>query len=107
MPYKRTLVEERPLKRHKLTGPPRHRESPMLRSRFSWQTCEGKKSVTALLLLDSGATGPVLSQDFVDKNHVHVEEKVERLLVEAANGENIGRGTHHTTSLEIHMGKYV
>jgi hypothetical protein len=39
-----------------------------VRSRFSWRTSKGKKSVTALLLLDSGATGPALSQHFVDAN---------------------------------------
>ena len=78
----------------------------MVRSRFSWQTSEGKKSVTALLLLDGGATGPVLSQDFVDKNQVPVEEKIERLRVETANGENIGGCTQQTTSLEVHMGKH-
>jgi hypothetical protein len=55
-----------------------------------------------LLLLDSGATGPALSQHFVDANQIPVEEKAERLLVEAANGEHIGGGTHHTTSLEVH-----
>jgi len=79
----------------------------MVRSRFCWQTSEGKKTVTALLLLDSGATGPALSQHFVDANQIPLEEKAERLLVEAANGENIGGGTHHTTSLEVHMGKHV
>src|SRR6266852_3371730 len=100
MPYKRTLDEERPRKRHKITGPPRHRESLMVRSRFCWQTSEGKKTDTALLLLDSGATRPALSQHFVDANQIPLEEKAERLLVEAANGEKIGGGTHHTTSLE-------
>jgi hypothetical protein len=47
-----------------------------------------------------------LSQQFVDDNQVPVEEKAERLLVEAQNGENIGGGTHHTAPLEIHMGKH-
>jgi hypothetical protein len=79
----------------------------MVRSRFSWITSTGKKCATALLLLDSGATGPVLSQHFVNSNQVPLEEKEERLLVEAANGDNINGGTHHTTSLEVHMGKHV
>src|SRR5712691_2924645 len=107
MPYKRTLDEDAPRKRRKITGSPRHQESIMVRSRFCWQTSEGKKTVTALLLLDSGATGPTLSQHFVETNRIPVEEKDERLQVEAANGEIIGGGTHHTTSLEVHMGKQV
>src|SRR3978361_971049 len=107
MPYKRTLEEDRPTKRQRVIGPPRHRESLMVRSRFSWMTSTRKKSATALLLLDSGATGPVLSQHFVNGNQVPLEEKEERLLVEAANGDNIDGGTHHTTSLEVHMGKHV
>jgi hypothetical protein len=36
-----------------------------------------------------------------------VEEKTKQLLVEAANSENIFGSTHHTTPLEIHMGKHV
>jgi hypothetical protein len=44
---------------------------------------------------------------FVDTNQIPVEEKEERLLVEVANAEHIGGGTHHTTSLEVHMGKHV
>src|SRR6266849_5225220 len=107
MPYKRTLDEERPCKRHQITGPHGHQESLMVRSRLCWQTSEGKKTVTALLLLDSGATGTALAQHFVDANQIPLEEKAERLLVEGANGENIGGGTHHTTSLEVHMGKHV
>jgi hypothetical protein len=51
--------------------------------------------------------GPALSQQFVDANQIPVEKKEERLLVEAANGEHIGGGTHHTTSLEVHMGRHV
>jgi hypothetical protein len=50
---------------------------------------------------------PVLSQQFVDDNQVLVEEKAERLLVEAANNENIGGSTHHTAPLQIHMGKHL
>jgi hypothetical protein len=48
-----------------------------------------------------------LSKHFVDSNQILVEEKEERLLVEAANGKHIGGGTHHTTSLEVHMGKHL
>ena len=77
MPYKCTLDEDEPRKRRKITGPPRHRESLMVRSRFCWQTSEGKKTVTALLLLDSGAMGPALSKHFVDTNQIPVEEKAE------------------------------
>jgi hypothetical protein len=107
MTFKCTLEEDSPQKRQRLTGPPRHRESLMLRSRFYWQTREGQKSVTAVLLLDSGATGPVLSQQFVDNNQIPVGEKAERLLVEAATGENIGGGTHHKIPLDIHIGIHV
>jgi hypothetical protein len=107
MPYKHALDEERQHKRRKVTGPLRHQESLIARSRFSWRTSKGKKSVTALLLLDSGATGPALSQHFVDANQIPVEKKEQRLQVEAENGENIGSGTNHTTSLEVHMGKHM
>jgi hypothetical protein len=48
-----------------------------------------------------------LSQQFVDDNQVPVEEKAEWLLVEVANGENIGGGIYHTAPLEIHMEKRV
>jgi hypothetical protein len=61
MTIKRTLEEDRLQKRQRVTGPPRHRERLMVRSRFSWQTTEGKKLVMALLLLDCRAMGPVLS----------------------------------------------
>jgi hypothetical protein len=72
MPFKRTQEEDRPQKQQKLIGPPRHRESLIVRSRFCWQTPDGKNNVTALLLLDRGA---VLSQQFVDDKQVPVEEK--------------------------------
>src|SRR6266849_726784 len=107
MAYKRTLDEDAPQKRRKITGSPRHQESFMVRSRFCWQTSEGKKTVTALLLLDSGATGPALSQHFVETNPIPVDEKDKRLEVKAVNGEIIAGGTHQRTSLEVPMGKDV
>ena len=61
----------------------------------------------ALLLLDSGATGPVLAEHFVRRNGIPLELKPQQMRIFAANGERIKDGTHHTGMLGMWIGKHV
>jgi len=57
--------DKRPQKRFWLAGPPPHTRSIHVRVRLEWSQNKERLSGEALLLLDSGATGAVLSSDWV------------------------------------------
>ena len=94
-------------KRQKLYGPPVHTQSFLVQTKLDWKMGNKMKSVTALLLLDSGATGPVLASHFIKKHGIPLEEKRQRMQMIAANGEQIDGGTHHTKTVGMWIGKHV
>src|SRR5437588_10379883 len=51
-------------KRQKLYGPPVHTRSFLVQTKLAWKLGNKRKSVTALLAFDRGATGPVLASPF-------------------------------------------
>src|SRR5437588_4418134 len=94
-------------KRQKLYGPPVHTQSFLVQTKLDWKIGNKMKSDTALLLLDSGMTSPVLASYFIKKHSIPLEEKRERMQMIAANGEQIDGGTHHTKTVGVWIGKYV
>ena len=57
--------DERPAKRLRLAGPSPQTRSISVNVRLEWSHNEKKESKDALLLLDSGGTGAVLSSTWV------------------------------------------
>jgi hypothetical protein len=97
----------RPQKRQRVRGPPVHTQSFLVQVLLEWKVGEDTKMVRALLLLDSGATGPVLAQHFIDKHGIVLESKKQGTHIFAANGKKIDGGTHHTKPLSVWIGKHV
>jgi len=98
---------ERPRKRRRLVGPPIHMPSFLVETVLEWKVEGEIKTATALLLLDSGATGPVLASHFIKKHKIPLERKLHKVQMLAANGGQIEGGTHHTTSLGVWIGNHV
>ena len=57
--------DKRPKKRLRLAGPAPHTRSIHVKVRLEWTHNQERLSSEALLILDSGATGAVLSSDWV------------------------------------------
>jgi len=98
---------ERPRKRLRVKGPPVHSRSLLVRAELEWRDKGKLRSAQALLLLDSGATGPVLAQHFIKTHDIPLRQKAHQVRILAANGEPIKGGTHHTVPLSAWMGKHV
>jgi len=64
--------DERPAKRLRLAGPPPHTRSIHMNVRLDWSHNGKKQSEEGLLLLDSGATGAVLSSAWLAMPSYHV-----------------------------------
>ena len=95
-----------PQKKRRLNEPPVHTESFLVLTKLEWKDGNETRSAKALLLLDSGATGPVLAQSFIDKHKNPLERKAHRTHMIAANGACIKGGTHHTGMLSVWIGKH-
>ena len=98
---------ETPRKRGRLVGPPIHMPSFLVETVLEWKVEGEINTATALLLLDSGATGPVLASHFITKHKIPLEWKLHKVQMLAANGGQIEEGTHHTTSLGVWIGNHV
>ena len=101
------LLDRRPTKKQRIDGPPIHRQSFLVKTTLEWKEGTKAKSAEVLLMLDSGATGPVLAQHFIEKHGIPLERKQQRMRMLAANGEHIKGGTHHTGLLSVWMGDHV
>src|SRR5688572_28474284 len=67
---KMQYASEQPAKRQRLTGPPKHSESFKLMIKMTWWKKRSEKQAEAYLMLDSGATGPVLSTRWVQEHQI-------------------------------------
>ena len=97
----------RPPKRQRVEGPPVHTQSLLVQTLLEWKVGNVTKTAKALLLLDSGATGPVLAKHFINKHKIVLKPKKQATHIIAANGKIIDGGTHHTKTLSVWMGKHV
>jgi len=99
---------KRPDKRLRLTGTPRHTRSIHVRVRLEWSHNQERLSGEALLLLDSGATGAVLSSDWVKNAQVLCVRPKEPTPILDASGNHIpGSGLHYTTKVDMYIGDQV
>ena len=67
---KMQYASEQPAKRQRLTGPPKHSESFKLMIKMTWWKKRLEKQAEAYLMLDSGATGPVLSTRWIQAHQI-------------------------------------
>ena len=88
--------DDRAPKRLCVEGPPVHKRSFLVQTTLEWKLNGKTKRFPARLLLDSGCTGPVMSQSFIKKHGIPLEAKRKKLNIVAANGQQIEGGTHNT-----------
>ena len=94
-----------PDQRLRLAGPLPHTRSIYMRVRLEWSHNQERLSGEALLLLDSGATGGVLSSDWVKNAQVPCVRRKEPLPILDASGNHIpGSGLHYTTTVDMYIG---
>jgi len=99
---------KRPQKRLRLAGPPPHTRSIHMRVRFEWRHYQERLSGEALLLLDSGATGAVLSSDWVKEGQVPCVGQKDPTPITVASGNHIpGSCLHYTTTVDIYIGDHM
>jgi len=95
---------KRPDKRLRLAGPPPHTRSIHVRVRLEWSHNQQRLSGEALLLLDSGASGAVLSSDWVKSAQVPCAHRKEPTSILDASGNHIpGSGLHYTTTVDMYI----
>jgi len=100
--------DKRPDKRLRLAGPPPHTRSIHVRVRLEWSHNQERLNGEALLLLDSGSTGAVLSSDWVKNAHVPCVRRKELTPILDASGNHIpGSGLHYTTTVDMYIGDHM
>jgi len=101
---------KRPEKRLRLAGPLPHTRSIHVRVRLEWShNQERKKSLSgeALLLLDSGATGTMLSRNWVKDAQVPFVRQKDPTRITDASGNHIpGSGLYYTTTVDMYIGDH-
>jgi len=76
--------------------------------RLEWSHNQERQSGAALLLLDSGATGTILSSDWVKNAPVPCVRRKETTQILDACGNNIpGSGRHYTTTVDMYIGAHM
>jgi len=99
---------KRPEKRLRLEGLPPHTRSIHVRVRLEWSHNQERLRGKALLLLDSGATGAVLSHDWVEDAQVHCVRRMDPTSITDASGNYIpGFGLHNTTTVDMYIGDHM
>ena len=72
--------------------------------RLEWSHNQERLSSEALLLLDSGATGAVLSSDWVKNAQVPcVHQKEPTPIVDASGNHIPGSGLHYTATVDMYI----
>jgi len=99
--------DKKPQKRLRLGGPPPHTRSIHVKVRLEWTHNQERLSREALLLLDSGATGAVLSSDWVKDAQVPCVRRKDLTPITDASGNHIpGSGLHYTTTVDMYIGDH-
>jgi len=100
--------DKRPDKRLRLASPPPHTRFIHVRVRLEWSHNQERLSDKALLLLDSGATGAVLSSDWVKNAQVPFVRRKEPTPIFDASGNHIpSSGLHYTTTVDMYIGDHM
>jgi len=94
--------DKRPQKRLRLAGPPPHTRSIHVKVGLEWTHNQERLSSEALLLLDNGPTGAVLSSDWVKDAQVSCVLLKDPTPITDASGNHIpGSGLHYTSTVDL------
>ena len=86
---------------------PVHGQRPLLKAKLNWRTRNHITRCHGTFLLDTGCTGPILSEDFVKKEKIPVERRSSPIQMLDAQGDlMMGAGEYFTSPLEMVMGKH-
>ena len=100
--------EQRPAKRQKVSGPPHHSRSIHVNVKLEWNHGGKRHSEEALLLLDSGATGAVLSSTWVRNAQLPCVRRENPTPISDASGNHIpGSGQHYTKTTDMYIGEHM
>ena len=101
------LSDNRPANQLRLAGPPPHTKSIHVNVRLEWSHNGQKQSEEALLLLDSGATGAVLSSTWVTNAQLPCIRQGNPTPISDASGNHIpGSDTYYTKTVDMSMGNH-
>jgi len=93
---------ERPAKRLRLGGPPPHTWSIDVNVRLEWSHNGKKLTEEALLLLDSGPTGAVLSSAWVSNAQLRcIGQETPTPISDASRNHIPGSGLHYTKTVDM------
>jgi len=96
--------DKRPEDQLRLAGPQPHTRSIHVKMRLEWTHNQERLSSDALLLLDIGATGAVLSSDWVNDAQVPCVRRKDPTPITDASGNHIpGSGLHYTTTVDMYI----
>jgi len=99
--------DERPAKRLRLAGSPPHTRSIRVNVRLEWSHNGKKDSEEALLLLDSHATGAVLSSAWVSNAQLPCIPRETPTPISDASGNHIpGSGLNYTKTVDMSIGDH-
>jgi len=101
-------MDKRSEKRLRLAGPPAHTRSIHVRVRLEWSHNQERLSSETVLLLDSGASGAVLSSNWVKEAQVLCSRRKDPTPITDASGNHIpDSGLHYTTTVDMYIGDYL
>ena len=99
-----------PLTKKRLEEPPAepvHGQRPMLKAELNWRLKNHIQRCHGTFMLDTGCTGPILSEEFVKKEKIPVEKRNSPIQMLDAQGDlMMGAGEYFTAPLEMVMGKH-
>jgi hypothetical protein len=79
----------------------------MLKAELNWRTKNQTQHCHVTFMLDTGCTGPLLSEEFVKKKKIPVEQRSSPIQMLDAQGDlMMGAGEYFTTLLEMVMDKH-
>ena len=95
------------MKRARLTSPPKHTRSIRVNVRLQWRLGSRETTSDVILLLDSGATGPVLSTSWAKEAQVPcVKRKTACPIMDASGNHLPGSGKWYTKPLKMLIGDH-
>ena len=98
---------DKAMKRARLSSPPKHTRSIRVQVRLKWRLGAKETTSDVVLLLDSGATGPVLSTNWAKEAQVPCVRRKVACPITDASGNNLpGSGRWYTRPLKMIIGDH-
>ena len=100
--------DENPPKRAKLSEPPKHGQRLFFSAMLYWFDSQNQRvGNEVMLLLDSGCSGPILNQNFVQDHAVPWIRRGSPIAVNAADGRPMeDAGVRYTEDIVLRIGTH-